>query len=67
MLAYRESDRRNAELAWSAALSLAQLNRAEVLQTILMLLDRQQLSQLEVYDRETDPNNPQLRKLTEQE
>ncbi len=66
-IAYRESDPRNAELSWSAALSLAQLNQPGVVDTILMLLDRAQLARLEVYDREDDPRNPRLRSLTEQE
>ncbi len=65
--ALRDSDPHNKELVWSAALSLAQLNQADVSDTILMLLDRDELSQLEVADREEDPNNPRFRKLNEKE
>lgn len=65
--AMRDSDPRNAELVWASALSLAQLEQRDVEDTILMLLDRDELSTLNVYDRETDPKNPVFRKLSEQE
>ena len=65
--AMRVDDERDAELAWAAALSLAQLNRAEATDTILKLLDRSELSQLRYYDRETDPRNPAFRPLNDQE
>jgi hypothetical protein len=67
LAAMRESDPRNAELVWSAALSLAQLNRLEAADTVLMLLDREQLAGLRVYDRQTDPENPAMRPLGDQE
>lgn len=65
--AMRETDPRQAELVWSAALSLAQLDQTQVADTILKLLDREELSELQYYDRETDPKNPILRKLSDQE
>jgi hypothetical protein len=65
--AMRDSDPHNRELVWSSALSLAQLNRSEVSDTILMLLSRDELAQLEVADREEDPKNPRFRKLNEKE
>jgi hypothetical protein len=65
--AMRETDPRYAELVWSAALSLAQLGQMQVSDTILMLLDREELAKLRVYDRETDPQNPVFRPLREQE
>jgi hypothetical protein len=65
--AMRDSEPRNAELVWGSALSLAQLGQRDVEDTILKLLTREELSKLDVYDRETDPKNPVFRKLTEQE
>lgn len=65
--AMRQADERNAELVWSSALSLAQLGQKDVADTILMLLDRKELSRLRYYDRETDPQNPQMRTLSDQE
>jgi hypothetical protein len=65
--AMRDTDPRNVELVWSAALSLAQLNQPQVADTILMLLDRKELAELQYYDRETDALNPSLRKLSDQE
>jgi hypothetical protein len=61
------SDPREVELIWSAALSLAQLNRPESIGTILKLLDRSELAQLDYYDRESDPRNPRFRRLSDQE
>ena len=65
--AMRDSEPRNAELVWASALSLAQLGQRDVEDTILKLLSREELSKLDVYDRETDPKNPAFRKLSQQE
>lgn len=65
--AMRDTDPRNAELVWASALSLAQLGEPRVADTILMLLDRKELAQLNYYDRETDPRNPTFRRLSDQE
>lgn len=62
-----ETDARLAELAWNAALSLARLGRPSATGTLLRLLDRRELSQLTIYDRESNPRNPQPRKLTDYE
>ena len=43
------------------------MNVAESKDVILMLLDRNQLKELEYYDRESDPDNPRARKLGEEE
>lgn len=61
------TDPRQIELVWSAALSLAELNQANVAETILKLLDRNELSKLQYYDRESDPQNPTFRMLNDQE
>jgi hypothetical protein len=66
-LAMRDSNPANLELVWGAALSLAQLGQKDVADTILMLLDRDELSKMKVLDRETDPKNPTYRTLGEQE
>jgi HEAT repeat protein len=63
----RDTDPREAELVWSSALSLAELNQADVADTILKLLDREELSKLQYYDREKDPKNPAFRALSDQE
>jgi hypothetical protein len=65
--AMNDTDPRNAELVWSSALSLAQLNQANVADTILKLLSRDELAKMEYYDRESDPKNPTFRKLSDQE
>ncbi|MBA3273519.1 MAG: HEAT repeat domain-containing protein [Chthoniobacterales bacterium] len=65
--AMRDTDPRNSELVWGSALSLAQLDQSHVADTILMLLDRKELAQLNYYDRETDPQNPTFRRLSDQE
>lgn len=65
--AMRNADAREVELVWAAAGSLAQMNDPECKDVILMLLDRQALAQREYYDRETDPDNPVVRKLSEEE
>ncbi|HEX8521192.1 MAG TPA: HEAT repeat domain-containing protein [Tepidisphaeraceae bacterium] len=62
-----DADSAHRELVWASALSLAQLNQADVAPTILMLLDRKELAQLEILDREADPSNPTYRKLNELE
>src|SRR5438034_7107996 len=59
-----DTDPAHKELVWDAALSLAQLNQSDVADTILMLLNRDELNKLEVLDRETDPKNPSDRKST---
>ena len=61
------ADERQSELAWNAALSLARLGQPSATGTLLKLLDRRELSQLVIYDRESDPRNPQPRKLTDYE
>lgn len=65
--AMRDTDPRNAELVWGAALSLAQLQQTDVSDTILKLLDRSELAKMEYYDRESDPRNPSFRQLNDQE
>jgi len=65
--AMRDSDPRDVELVWQSALSLAQLGQSDVADTILKLLDRNELASVQVYDRETDPKNPIFRKLSEAE
>lgn len=65
--AMRETDERNAEISWNAALALAKFNRPEATGTIMKLLSRDELAQMRVYDRESDPQNPVFRKLTELE
>jgi hypothetical protein len=62
-----DSDPRDAELVWSSALSLAELNQPEVADTILKLLNREELSKMQYYDRESDPRNPSYRNLSDQE
>ncbi len=62
-----EDDPRKAELVWSSALSLAQLNQKDVADTILKLLSRDELSKMQYYDRETDPKNGAFRTLSDQE
>ena len=63
----RETDERNVEISWNSAMALAKFNRPEATGTIMKLLSREELAQLRVYDREIDPQNPVLRKLTEAE
>src|SRR5947207_1456120 len=65
--ATRDTNPENAELVWSASLSLAQLNQPDVADTILKLLSRDELSKVQYFDRETDPKNPSFRTLSEQE
>jgi hypothetical protein len=65
--AMRDGDSRDIELVWSAALSLAELNQADVSDTILQLLDRNELAKFQYYDRESDPKNPSFRALSDQE
>ena len=63
----RDTDPANIELVWGSALSLAELNQKDVADTILMLLDRNELSKAKVLDRETDPKNPTYHSLSDQE
>jgi hypothetical protein len=65
--AMRGADRNQSELSWAAAGSLAQMNVPDCKDVILMLLDRNQLAELEYYDREADPDNPRARRLGEEE
>ena len=65
--ARRDDDPRDAELVWRAALSLAELNQADVAPTIMKLLSRDELAGMRYYDREADPKNPVFRPLNEQE
>ncbi|CAN5603087.1 hypothetical protein BH09PLA1_BH09PLA1_28720 [soil metagenome] len=65
--ALRDTDPHDAELVWQAALSLAQLNQPDVADNILKLLDRNELSSLQFFDRENDAKNPVFRKLSEAE
>ncbi len=60
-----DADPAHRELVWAAALSLAQLNQPDVSATMLMLLDRKELANIEVLDHEADPKNPAYRKLSE--
>jgi hypothetical protein len=63
--ARNDSDPRNSELVWNAALALTRLDRPEAKPTLMMLLDRGELAKLKVYDREKDPKNPVFRGLDE--
>ena len=65
--AARSVDEKEAELGWNAALALTRMGRDDAYPTLMMLLDRQQLAQLRVYDREQDPKNPLFRNLNEAE
>ncbi len=65
--ALRDTNPADIELVWGSALSLAELNQKDVAETILLLLDRNELSKMKVLDRETDPKNPTYRALSEQE
>jgi hypothetical protein len=65
--AMRDTKPENLELVWGSALSLAQLNQKDVADTILMLLDRKELAQAKVLDRETDPKNPEFHPLSDKE
>jgi hypothetical protein len=63
----RDTTPENVELVWASALSLAELNQPESTDTILKLLDRKELADLRYFDRETDPQHPVFRKLSEDE
>jgi hypothetical protein len=65
--AMRDASPANLELVWGSALSLAQLKQTDVADTILKLLDRNELSRAQVLDRETDPKNPSYHALSDQE
>ena len=62
-----DGDARNNELVWTAAVALARMGKMEAKPTVMMLLDRGELAQLRVYDREKDPQNPVFRNLNEAE
>jgi len=57
----------NVELVWQSAVSLAELNQPEAAGTVMMLLSRQDLGQLQYVDRETDWKNPVRRPLNDLE
>jgi HEAT repeat protein len=61
------ADGPTAELGWNAALALARLNQPEATDTLLKLLNRNELAGIQVYDREKDPRNPVYRKLSDLE
>jgi hypothetical protein len=65
--ATRDTNPADVELVWGSSLSLAQLGQKDVADTIMMLLDRKELSNAKVLDRETDPKNPTYRTLSDQE
>jgi hypothetical protein len=65
--AMRDTNPADIELVWGSALSLAELNQKDVADTILLLLDRKELSNVKVLDRETDPKNPTYHLLSDQE
>jgi hypothetical protein len=62
-----EADDKNRELVWAAVLSLAQLDRPEAEGGMLMLLSRNELAKVIIYDQSTDWKNPVYRKLSEGE
>jgi len=62
-----EADDKNRELVWAAVLSLAQLDRPEAEGGMLMLLSREELAKVTIYDQSTDWKNPVYRKLSEGE
>jgi hypothetical protein len=65
--AMRDTEPKDVELVWDSALSLAQLNQPDATDTVLGLLNREQLAKIQYYDRETDPKNPAFRTLGEAE
>jgi hypothetical protein len=65
--ATRDTKPEDIELVWGASLSLAELGQTDVADTILMLLDRNELSKFQVLDRETDPKNPTFHALGDAE
>jgi hypothetical protein len=65
--AMRDTRPEDIELVWGSALSLAQLGQTDVADTILLLLDRNELSKAKVLDRETDPKNPTFHGLSDKE
>src|SRR5437588_281074 len=50
-----------------SAVALVELGLPDGQDTVLKLLDRKELSQLQYYDRETDPKTPAFRALGEEE
>jgi hypothetical protein len=67
LAAMDDADPRNAELVWNAAMSLAKFDRPEASGTMLKLLSRDELANIKVFDRQTDPKNPVFRTLSEAE
>jgi hypothetical protein len=65
--ALRDTEPKEIELVWDAAVSLAELNQPDAADTVLGLLDRDRLAKVRIYDRETDPQNPAFRGLGEAE
>src|SRR5439155_1956649 len=65
--ATRDSNPVDIELVWGVSFSLAESKQKDVADTILMLLDRNELSKAKVLDRETDPKNPTYHELSDQE
>ena len=63
----RDTKPEDAELVWASALSLAQLNQPDSADTIMKLLDRNELAQMKYFDRESDPQHPVFRTLSEDE
>ena len=63
----RDTNPNDVELVWASALSLAELGQKDVADTMLFLLDRNELSKVKVLDRETDPKNPTFEPLSDQE
>src|SRR5206468_6787167 len=61
--ALRDDDPHDVELVWDAALSLAELGLADGQDTVMKLLDRKELAGLKIFDRESDPKNPEFRAL----
>lgn len=62
-----QSSAEEAEIGWNASLALARLHQPDAADRLMKLLQRSELSKLKVYDRETDPQNPTFRPLTELE
>ena len=52
---------------WGGVRPLPKMPKGDVADTILKLLSREELANIQVYDRETDPKNPSFRKLSEAE
>jgi hypothetical protein len=64
---WRGSDGPLVELGWDSALSLAQLHDEQVAGTLLMLMDRKELADRQVFDREGESEASKPRNLTPEE